>query len=110
MNEFPLVIVGIIAGLILVGILVAMTLKRKKEGKSGETNYRALFVLGITFFSLGIIYEIVFFVSGTTVFLVLGLAFIAMGLSYLAIGLGNRDKWGSNKQLADGTEGHNENR
>jgi len=42
---------------------------------------------------LGIIYEIVFFVSGTKVFLVLGIAFIGMGLSYIAIGLGNRDKW-----------------
>ena len=93
MNEFPLVIVGIIVGLILVGILVAMTLKRKREVNSGETNYRALFILGITFFPLGIIYEIVFFVSGTKVFLILGLSFIAMGLSYLAIGLANRDKW-----------------
>ena len=89
MNGFPLVI----AGLILVGILIAITLKKKKEGKSGESNYRALFILGVTFFPLGIIYEIVFFMSDTTVFLVLGLAFIAMGTSYLAIGLGNRDKW-----------------
>ena len=93
MNEFPLVIVGIIVGLILVGILVAMTLKKKREVKSGGTNYRALFVLGITFLPLGIIYEIVFFISDTKVFLVLGLSFIAMGISYIAIGLGNRDKW-----------------
>ena len=93
MNEFPWVIVGIIVGLILIGILVAMTLKRKREGKSGETNYRAFFILGVTLFPLGIIYEIVFFVSGTKVFLILGLAFIAMGLSYVAIGLANRNKW-----------------
>ena len=93
MNEFPWVIAGIVVGLILIGILVAITLKRKRKGKSGETNYRALFILGITFFPLGIIYEITFFVSGKTVFLVLGLSFIAMGLSYLAISLGNRDKW-----------------
>jgi len=93
MNEFPLVIIGIIVGLILVGILVALTIKWKKEAKSGETNYRALFILGITFIPIGIIYEITFFISGKTIFLILGLSFIAMGLSYLAIGLGNREKW-----------------
>ena len=93
MNELPWVIAGIVVGLILIGILAAIILKRKREGKFGETNYRALFILGITFFPMGIIYEITFFVSGKTVFLVLGLSFIAMGLAYLAISLVNRDKW-----------------
>jgi len=93
MNELPLVITGVIVGLILVGILVAMALRKKREEKSRETNYRVIFILGVTFFPVGIIYQIVFFVSGKTVFLVLGLSFIAMGLSYLAIGLSNRDKW-----------------
>ena len=95
MNEFPLVIIGIIVGLILVGILVAMALKRKRAGKHRETNYRTLFILGITFLPLGIIYEIAFFKAGAEVFLVLGLAFIGMGLSYLAISL--RDKGKLNK-------------
>ena len=64
MNEFPLVIIGIIVGLILVGILVALTIKWKKEEKPREINYRALFILGITFIPIGIIYEIIFLVSG----------------------------------------------
>jgi len=93
MNVSPLVIIGIIVGVILVGILVAIALKKKREGNSKGTNYHAFFILGISFLPLGIIYEIVFFVSGTKVFLILGLAFIGMGVSYLAIGLGNRDKW-----------------
>ena len=93
MNEFPWVIVGVIIGLILIGILVVMAFKWKRDGKSHGTNYRALFILGITFSPLGVIYEIIFFVSGTKVFLVLGLAFIAMGLSYIAISLANKDKW-----------------
>ncbi|MFC1935146.1 hypothetical protein ACFLXZ_02400 [Chloroflexota bacterium] len=93
MNTSPLVIIGIIVGVILVGILIVIALKRKKQGKSKGTNYRVLFILGISFLPLGIIYNIVFFTSGTKVFLVLGIAFIGMGLSYLAIGLGNRDKW-----------------
>lgn len=73
-----------------------LTWKRKHEGKSGETNYRVFFILGLTFSSLGITYEIVFFITDTKVFLILGLVFIAMGLSYLAIGLANRSKWKSN--------------
>ena len=93
MNTSPLVIIGIIVGLILVGILVVFALKEKKGEKSQGTNYRALFILGICLLPLGIIYNIVFFISGTKVFLVLGIALIGMGLSYLAIGLGNRDKW-----------------
>ena len=88
-----MVITGIIVGVIIVGMLVVITLRTKREGKPRETNYRIFYILGITFLPLGIIYEIIFFTSDTTVFLVLGLAFIAMGTSYLAIGLGNRDKW-----------------
>ena len=71
--------------------------KRKKEGKQQVTNYRSLFILGVTFLPLGIIYEIAFFISDIKVFLVLGLAFIAMGLSYLAISLANRNKWQEEK-------------
>jgi len=93
MNTSTFVIIGIVVGLILVGILAVFALKRNKERKAKGTNYRAFFILGICFLPLGIIYEIVFFVSGTMIFLVLGIAFIGMGLSYLAIGLGNKDKW-----------------
>jgi len=93
MNASLWVIIGIAVGLILLGILVILTIKRKKEANSKGTNYRAIFILGITFIPLGIIYEITFFVSRENVFLVLGLSFIGMGLSYLAIGLSNRKKW-----------------
>lgn len=93
MHNIPLIILGISAGLMLVGVLVIVAIRRKRKGETGETNYRVFFILGVTFFPLGILYEIVFFVSGTIVFLVLGLSFIAMGLPYLVIGLNNRDKW-----------------
>ena len=93
MTNIPLVILGISVGLMLIGVLAVVAMIRKKEDKTRKTNYRALFILGVTFFPLGLIYEIIFFISGTIVFLVLGLSFIAMGLSYLAIGLSNRDKW-----------------
>ena len=97
MDTFPFVIIGICIGLILVGILAVFAWNKNKEGKAKGTGYRVLFILGITFLPVGIIYEIVFFASDTKVFLVLGIAFIGMGLSYLAIGLGNREKWKSNR-------------
>ena len=93
MSGLPWVIIGIAVGLILIGILLAVTLKRKREGNSKGINYRVLFILGISFTPLGFIYLITFFVSAKTVFLVLGLSFIGTGLSYLAIGLSNKDKW-----------------
>lgn len=93
MNGFPWIIIGIAIGLILVGILVVVTLKRKREGKSKEIDYRAFFILGISFLALGIIYEIVLFASDKKVFLALGIAFIGVGISYIAIGLGSKDKW-----------------
>ena len=93
MNTLPMIIIGIVLGVILIGILVVVTLMRKRKVTSKGTNYRACFILGISFLALGIIYGIVFLSSGTKAFLPLGIAFIGLGLSYIAIGLSNRDKW-----------------
>ena len=72
-------------------------LEKEKGSKTQEPDYRAFFIMGITLFPLGVIYESVFVISGTKVFLVPGLAFMGMGLSYLAVGLANRDKWRENR-------------
>jgi uncharacterized membrane protein HdeD (DUF308 family) len=97
MNDFPWIIAVIIIGLVLLGIIVAFMFTKRQKSKPRANHYRTLFILGITFLPLGILYEIVFFVSGTIVFLVLGLAFVGMGLPYLVIGLANRDKWQNNQ-------------
>jgi uncharacterized membrane protein HdeD (DUF308 family) len=97
MGTFPFVLIGIFIGLILVGILAVFVWKKNKEGKAKGIGYHVLFIMGIIFLPLGIIYEIVFFASDTKVFLILGIAFVGMGLSYLAISLGNRDKCKSNR-------------
>ena len=77
--------------------MVWMIWRRKKGGKPQEPDCRAFFIMGIAFIAAGVIYEVVFFISGTTGFLVLGVAFIAMGLSYPAISSANRDKWKKNR-------------
>lgn len=80
------VIVGILFGLVVVGLLVvAFILKRKKEPKPQEADYRAFFIMGISFLPMGIIFS-------TTInpgFM----GFTALGIIYMAIGLQHRDKW-----------------
>ena len=97
MDGFPWIIIGLVVGLVLVGIILVVLYRRKKEKKFQEIDYRAFFILGVTFLPLGVLYEIIYFVADIMVFLVLGLAFIAMGITYLGVGLKNRDKWPINK-------------
>lgn len=92
MSELPLISAAIVAGLLVVGILLALALwKRRKEGKAEEPDYRAFFVMGITWFPAGVALMIVYFVSDIP--FVIGMPLLAMGLIYLAIGLANREKW-----------------
>ena len=52
--------------LLIVGILVTLLLvlvlrKRKREGKAGETDYKAFFIMGIAFLPTGFAMMIVYF-------------------------------------------------
>ena len=82
--------------LLLIGILVSLLLvvvlrKRKKAGKSGETDYKAFFIMGSAFFPTGLAMMIVYFF--TELPFEIGLPLFALGLIYLVVGLVNRDKW-----------------
>ncbi|MFX0207767.1 MAG: hypothetical protein ACFFDT_17390, partial [Candidatus Hodarchaeota archaeon] len=68
----------------ILGVLVAW--KKRKEGKSKETDYRAFFIMGISFLPLGIVMTITIGNPG-----MLGLT--ALGIIYMIMGLANRDKW-----------------
>jgi hypothetical protein len=78
-------IVGILIGLVAVGILLTMIVLKRKEKPPKEADYRAFFVMGISFLPLGIVFS-------TTInpgFM----GFTALGIIYMAIGLKHRDKW-----------------
>lgn len=60
--------------------------KNRKSGDQVEINYRAFFVLGITFLPTGVT-----LFSSTRNPGFLGMS--GLGAAYLAIGLANRDKW-----------------
>lgn len=76
----------------VVGIfLTYLSRKRKKEGVSVYNSYRTLFIMGLTFTPVGIIWIIVSFTSDAS--FVIGIPFLVIGVTYLSIGLANRDKW-----------------
>jgi LPXTG-motif cell wall-anchored protein len=82
--------------LLLVGILVTLLLvlvlrKRKREGKAGETDYKAFFIMGLAFLPTGLAMMMVYFF--TELPFEIGLPLFALGLIYLIVGLVNRDKW-----------------
>jgi len=66
-------------------------LKRKKEGKQDETNYRVFFIVGMFMTPIGIMGIIASFLTDISFFT--GFPFFSIGVVYLAIGLGNRGKW-----------------
>jgi len=82
---FP--IIGIITLIIIaLGVIVLfIVIKKKKEGKYIEPDYRAFFVLGICLLPMGLILMIAI----TPGFL----GFAGLGIIYMIIGLSHRDKW-----------------
>ena len=81
----------LLIGIVVTLLLVAVLRKRKKEGKAGETDYRAFFIMGIVFLPTGFAMMMVYFLAELP--FEIGLPLFALGLIYLIIGLANRDKW-----------------
>jgi len=73
--QYTWAIIGVLAILIL-GITIALFSRRGIEKKP---DYRVFFILGMTWFPIGVATD--------------NKAFFVLGLAYLAIGLANRAKW-----------------
>ncbi len=77
----------LILGLSVLGLVFgALAWRNRKSGDQVEINYRAFFVLGVTFLPVGVTLSAS---TGNPGFL--GMS--GLGAAYLAIGLANRDKW-----------------
>jgi len=72
----------IVIGLIIIGLVIVLYPKFKKE--KIKPNYRLFFILGVTWIPLGVA-----FYKTTR-----NIGFLVMGLLFLIIGLINKDKWG----------------
>lgn len=91
MNEWILFSILLIAILVLLGFIITLIFWKKKKVSNnwGETDYRAFFIMGISFLPMGIIF--------TTIISPAFISFFALGIIYMSIGLANRDKWEKKK-------------
>jgi LPXTG-motif cell wall-anchored protein len=81
----------LVIGIVVTILLVVVLRKRRREGKAGETDYRAFFIMGIVFLPTGFAMMMVYFFAEIP--FEIGLPLFALGVIYLIIGLTNRDKW-----------------
>jgi len=90
-------IIEIIATIILVLMLVigaisaVLALKKSKDDKSGEPNYRVFYITGLILLPIGIIWIVASLFLDISIGA--GAAFLGVGVTYLIIGLAYRDKW-----------------
>ena len=78
--------------IVVLGIVVVLVMwKIRKEGKTQEPDYRAFFVMGISFLTIGAAF------MSTNPGL---MGFTGLGIVYMAIGLANKDKWPKEKKKA----------
>ena len=68
-----------IAVLAVLGAMIAIYIKSKNKNEQTETNYRAFFILGISFLPIGIATD--------------NPGLWGVGAVFLVLGLANRDKW-----------------
>ena len=82
MATIPWILISVLVlfALVLIAFIV-LFLKRKKKI---PPDYYALFVMGIIWLPMGVVFE--------------NYAFTAMGLVFMAIGLINKDKWKKNRR------------
>jgi len=86
MDESLLIAALLALGLVVAGAFVALALRKRKMGAAPtSTDYRALFILGLSFIPVGII--------GVTLLNVGFLGILGLGVVYMVTGLANRDKW-----------------
>jgi formate hydrogenlyase subunit 3/multisubunit Na+/H+ antiporter MnhD subunit len=83
MYNIALLSIGVILTITLILILIAWKGRKNLER---EKNYRAFFILGITFFPVGIVLSITTKNPG-----LIGIS--GLGAAYLYLGISHRDEW-----------------
>ena len=86
MTNWILISVFLVVIALIVGVFLFLILrKNQKEGIKREVDYRAFFIMGVSFLPLGIVLT---FAVGNPGFI----GFMGLGIAYIAIGLANKDK------------------
>lgn len=84
-------ILAIAVGVLLFLLLAVALIKAKKGGKKTEPDYRTFFIIGITFFVVGMGSE--------------NFGMWPMGLILAIIGIANKDKWKKQKKWPEMNKG-----
>ncbi len=92
MGSISWIAIGLLAILVIVGVLVAwLTWNRKRKGIIQETNYHVFFIVGIVMFPVGLIGLIISFFRDYSYFTMMPIFII--GIVYLTIGWSKRETW-----------------
>jgi hypothetical protein len=87
MSTIAIIMIGILIITIFVLIFTVLLVKKNsKNEKNKDIDYRAFYIMGISFLPLGIVLTVVVDNPGF-------IGFIGLGVCYIAIGLANKDKW-----------------
>ncbi len=92
MGSTPWIAIGLLAILVIAGILVTwLAWNRKRKGMIQETNYRAFFTMGIFMVPVGLIVMITSIIRDYS--LVPMMPIFIIGIVYLALGWSKRETW-----------------
>ncbi len=83
--------IGTILVVTLMLATIYLTWKRRKEGRLSPTNYRAFFIMGLTWFIVGSVLMAASLYIGMPILYAIPL--FALGAVYLIIALLNRERW-----------------
>lgn len=87
MNTIAIIMICILLIIICTLIfIIFLTRKKMNEEPKKEIDYKAFYIMGISFLPLGIILTVTVDNPGF-------IGFTGLGACYIAIGLANKDKW-----------------
>jgi hypothetical protein len=81
------VVLAIVIGLFALGLLVIFLVIKRRDQIPTETNYRAFFIIGLSWLAIGIPLK--------------NPGLYGMGVVFTIVGLVNRDKWGQERGWSD---------
>lgn len=92
---FAIIAISALAIIVIGLVVLAVTLRRRKQEEVRPIDYRTFFILGICWLPMGIVFWIV-------MDLAFGIPLFVMGATFFTIGLVNRDKWTEPRTLTGG--------
>jgi len=92
---YAIIAISVVAIIVIGFVVLAVTLRRRKQEEVKPIDYRTFFILGICWLPMGIVFWIV-------MDLAFGIPLFVMGATFFTIGLVNRDKWTEPRTLTGG--------